>query len=293
MSKNIRVLLIEDERDVADFEKMALDKYKPIKFDVTHVMSLKESLKIIGKKFFDVILLDLMLPNGQGLETFNVVHNKCNDVPIVIVSGFEDYAIEAVRAGAQDYLIKPINISELVTSINYAIERKKVEEECKKDYKQLLSIFDGMEEMIYISDVISYEIIYMNESIKKIFGCSIGQKCYTIFGKDNFPCVDCHSDEIFGQNIGKTFTYDIKSGKNNRWYSSTIRAIKWPDGRILRYTISLDITEHKNKEERLSKFLEKKIDDFNIEIAKSASHYKKQIYRLEQITLDMVTDGAT
>jgi len=291
MSKNIKVLLVEDEQDVADFEKVALDKYKPIKFDVTHALSLKESLKIIGKKFFDVILLDLILPNGEGLEVFNAIHNKCDDVPIVIVSGFKEYALEAVQAGAQDYLIKPVNTKQLVTSINYAIERKKLEEDCRADYNKLLSIFDGMEEMIYISDPETYEIIYMNESIKKLFGCSIGEQCYVTFGGIDFPCLECHNDEVFGYNFGKTFTYDIKSGQNGRWYKSSIRAIKWPDGRILRYTISLDITKHKQKEERLSKFIEKKIDAFNVEIAKSAIHYKKQIQRLEQITSDLVADG--
>jgi CheY-like chemotaxis protein len=292
MLSKIKVLLIEDDEDTAFFEKAALSDYKDVKFEVTHTISLADSLKLIGKKFFDVILLDLILPNGAGLEVFNAVHKKCDDIPIVIVSGYEEHAIDAVQAGAQDYLIKPVNTIQLVTSINYAIERKKVEEECKKDYKQLLSIFDSMEEMIYVSDPETYEIIYMNESIKKLFGCSIGKQCYIIFGGIDFPCLECHNNEVFGENFGKTFTYDIKSGKNNRWYKSTIRAIKWPDSRLLRYTIAVDITEDKDKEERLSNFLEKKIDDFNIELAKSAKHYKKQIYRLEQLTSAMVTDGA-
>lgn len=292
MLKNIKVLLIEDDVDTAHIEKEMLDKYKPINFKITHTTSLKNSLKLIGKRFFDVILLDLILPNGEGLEVFNSVHNKCNEIPIVIVSGYEEHSIEAVQAGAQDYLIKPVDIMQLVTSINYAIERKKVEEQCHSDYKKLLSIFDSMDEMIYISDPNTYEILYMNESIKKVFGCSIGEKCYSTFGNNDIPCDNCHEKEIFGSNIGKTFAYEIKSGRNNRWYRSTIRAIKWPDGRILKYTIAIDITESKDKEEKLSKFLEKKIDAFNIEIAKSADHYKEQIYRLEQITLDMVTDGA-
>jgi len=292
MSNKIKVLLIEDNEDTAHVEKEMLDKYKEIKFEITHTVSLKESLKIIGKRFFDVILLDLVLPNGSGLEVFNTIHNKCDTVPIVIVSGYEEHAIEAVQNGAQDYLIKPVNTIQLVTSINYAIERKKVEEECKKDYKQLLSIFDSMEEMIYVSDVDSYEIVYMNDSIKKVFGCSVGEKCYTTFEENDFPCVDCHSNAIFGSNIGKTFIYEIKSKKNNRWYKSTIRAIKWPDGRILRYTISIDITEAKIKEEKLSNFLEQNINKFNTKVVKSSKHYQEQIKRLDQITSNLVIDGA-
>jgi len=291
MSNKIKVLLIEDDKDTAFFEKVALYQYKEVEFEVTHTTSLKESLNIIGKKFFDVILLDLVLPNGEGLKAFDTIHNKCDNLPIVIISGYEEYAIEAVQAGAQDYLIKPVNIEQLVTSINYAIERKKVEEKCKEDYKKLLSIFDNMDEMIYISDPYTHEIIYMNDSIKKIFGCSIGEKCYTTFEKNDFPCVDCYNDEVFGVNIGKAFTYEIKSGKNNRWYRSTIRAIKWIDGKILRYTISVDITEDKIKEEKLSKFLEQKIDIFNNKIIDSSKYYKEQIQRLEQITSNLLTSG--
>jgi len=293
MPKKIKVLLIEDNAETAYIEREMLNKFKSIEFITTHTTSVKESLKIIGKKFFDVILLDLFLPNGEGLEVFNKIHSQCGDLPIVIVSGYEEHAIQAVKAGAQDYLIKPVEIKQLVTSIKYAIERKKLEEECHEDYKRLLSIFDSMDEMIYISDPKTYEIIYMNEAIKKTFGCSIGHKCFETFGGTEFPCLGCHNNEVFGDNFGRTFTYDIQAGKNHKWYKSTIRAIKWPDGRILRYTISLDITDHKKEEEKLSKFLEKKIEAFNIEIAKSGDHYKKQIHRLEQITLDMVTDGAT
>jgi CheY-like chemotaxis protein len=292
MLNKIKVLLIEDNIDTAHVEKEMLDNYKSINYDITHVISLKDSLKIIGKKFFDVILLDLMLPNGSGLEVFNAIHNKCAAVPIVIVSGYEDHSINAVKAGAQDYLIKPVTTEQLVTSINYAIERKKIEKECKEDYKNLLSIFDNMEEMIYVSDIDNYEIVYMNESIKKIFGCSLGERCYTTFEENDFPCVDCHSDKIFGDNIGKTFTYEIKSGKNNRWYKSTIRAIKWPDGRILRYTISTDITEYKNKEEKISNFLEQKMNKFTSKVTKSSKHYQEQIKRLEQITSNLTIDGA-
>ena len=290
MLKKIKVLLIEDNPDEALIVGKLLKKVQNITFNITCADSLKKGLSFIGKKFFDIILLDLMLPNGEGMYVFESIHNKCENIPIVIVSGWEKHAIEAVKAGAQDYLIKPIKINQLVTSINYAIARKKAEEQCRKDYKMLLNIFDSMDEMIYISDPNTYEILYMNESIKKTFGCSIGHKCYETFAGIDFPCVECHNDEIFGNNYGKDFTYDIKSGSNDKWYKSTIRAFQWPDGKLLRYTISIDISDRKEKEERLSTFLEKKIDECNTRLKKSAIHQRKQIQRLEKIRIEMISN---
>lgn len=291
MLKHIKVLLIEDEKDVAFFERKLLEKYKNIDFEITHTTSLTDSLKIIGKRFFDVILLDLMLPNGEGMYVFNSIHEKCEDIPIVIVSGYEEHAMEAVKAGAQDYLIKPIKMNQLITSINYSIARKKAEEKCREDYRMLLNIFDNMDEMIYISDPDTYEILYMNESIKKTFGCSTGHKCYETFAGIDFPCIECHNEKIFGDNFGKDFTYEIKSGKNEKWYKSTIRAFQWPDGKLLRYTISIDISDRKEKEEKLSNFLEKKIEECNTRLKKSALHQQEQIQRLEKIRIDMTSDG--
>jgi len=287
MLKNIRVLLIEDNPDSALIVGKLLKKVRNINYDITHADTLKKGLNYIGRKYFDVILLDLVLPNGEGMYVFESVHTKCENIPIVIVSGYKEHALEAVKNGAQDYLIKPIKIEQLVTSINYAIARKKAEEQCRKEYEILLSIFDSMEEMIYISDPETYEIIYMNESIKKTFGCSIGQKCFTTFANIDFPCVECHNEEIFGKNFGKNFTYEIRAGLNNKWYKSTIRAFKWPDGRLLRYTISIDISENKEKEEKLSNFLEEKIDDWNQKIQKSKEHQQVQIRRLEAVTFQM------
>lgn len=287
MLKNIRVLLIEDNPDSALIVSKLLKKVRNKKYEITHADTLKKGLGYIGKRYFDVILLDLVLPNGEGMYVFESIYTKCENIPIVIVSGYKEHAIEAVKNGAQDYLIKPIKIEQLVTSINYAIARKKSEEECRKEYEILLSIFDGMEEMIYISDPETYEIIYMNSAIKKTFGCSIGQKCFTTFANIDFPCVECHNEEIFGKNFGKNFTYEIKAGLNHKWYKSTIRAFKWPDGRLLRYTISIDISENKEKEEKLTKFLEEKINEWNGRMKKSTKHQKNQLLRLEKITFDM------
>ena len=83
----------------------------------------------------DAILLDLGLPDSQGLNTFEKIHAAAQKVPILILTAFKDdaLALEAVRRGAQDYLIKgKIDGSTLARAITYAIERKKLEETVEK-----------------------------------------------------------------------------------------------------------------------------------------------------------------
>lgn len=276
----IKLLLIET--DVDYIEQNKLHKVPNVEFIITQVVSLKESLDVLDKENFDIILLDLILSNGAGMDVFKSVQNKAPDIPIVIISGFPEHALEAVQYGVQDYLIKPITSIQLITSINYAIERKKIESQYTFEYKNLSSVFDNMEEFICISEPYTHDIVYMNKAIGKVFGYSVGKKCYEIFGNSK---TEYHNDRIFGKNFGKTYTYDTKFNKNKRWYKNTIRAIKWSDGRILRYAMLLDVTEDKLKEENLSNFLEKKIDNLNVKIIGLATHSRQQIRKLENTIL--------
>src|SRR5207249_9372693 len=81
---------------------------------------------------FDLVLLDFVLPDSMGLDTFTSMLAQAPHSPIIILSGLDDeaLAIEALRLGAQDYLVKgEVDSNLLVRSIRYAIERKRVENE--------------------------------------------------------------------------------------------------------------------------------------------------------------------
>ena len=84
------------------------------------------------KYSFDVILLDLCLPDSKGIETFNIMKHNSPNIPIIILTGLKDdiFAVSAVGRGAQDYLVKgEVNNKQLARSITYAIERKRIENE--------------------------------------------------------------------------------------------------------------------------------------------------------------------
>lgn len=94
--------------------------------NVEHVDRLTKGRNRLSEGAVDAILLDLGLPDSQGLETFEKIHAAAPQVPIVILTGFKDDAqgVEAVRRGAQDYLNKgKIEGPLLARAVTYAVER--------------------------------------------------------------------------------------------------------------------------------------------------------------------------
>ena len=103
----------------------------PTQYTLTHVQRLKEALEFLHDEAYDVVLLDLGLPDSHGLDTLITTREQAPGIPIVILTGFEDEdnAIKAVQEGAQDYLIKgQVDGGVLKRSLRYAIERKRAEE---------------------------------------------------------------------------------------------------------------------------------------------------------------------
>ena len=126
----IQVLLIEDNPTDALLLREAVRDDPLSAFEFTVAESLKSGLEYLAQHPFDVILLDLGLPDGQGLESFETVHGAFPDKPIVVLSGLSDQrlALGAVQSGAQDYLVKGTACWEIASrAIRYAIERKRME----------------------------------------------------------------------------------------------------------------------------------------------------------------------
>jgi len=140
--ETVRVLLIEDNPDsiLLIQEMLVADTHGD--FVLTSVEQLSTGLKCLSEKVgvIDVVLLDMSLPDSQGLDTLIKVRDLTSEVPIVVLSnhGDEMFAIKAVQQGAQDYLIKGgINSDLLVRSIRYAIERQRMLKELEQTQTRL------------------------------------------------------------------------------------------------------------------------------------------------------------
>ena len=131
-SRKTRVLVVEDNQSDAGLVRFALRAESGAEhaFVSAHVLRLEEALVSLKEKPFDLVLLDLSLPDAQGLDTLARVREAAPDLPIVIMTGLNDEstAVEAVRRGAQDYLVKgQADSHAVIRAILYAIERKRIE----------------------------------------------------------------------------------------------------------------------------------------------------------------------
>ena len=131
----IVVLLIEDNHDDALLIQRYLSKAIKVSYQIHHVDDLRKGLDLLNSSGVDIVLLDLGLPDAEGLSAFEKIYAMSSDVPIIVLTGHDDddLAMEAVHKGAQDYLVKgQIAGSLLQRSIRYAIERKRAAAELKR-----------------------------------------------------------------------------------------------------------------------------------------------------------------
>ncbi|MEH2187674.1 MAG: response regulator [Nostoc sp.] len=129
--KHIKVLLVEDNPGDVFLLQEFLKEVTTVVVDLMRVERLSEALNYLAKEIFDVILLDLSLPDSQGLETFVIAHVQAKATPIIVLTGIDDetLAISAMQQGAQDYLVKgQVTGDLLVRSMRYAIERQRADD---------------------------------------------------------------------------------------------------------------------------------------------------------------------
>lgn len=130
--QNYAILLVEDNPADADLIKEYLAEDSNFIYNVTEARTLAEALELLVRDNFDIVLLDLSLPDSSGLDTVRVLLSDYPQVVLVVLTGLKDQqiALQSVRFGAQDYLEKDqLSPMLLHRSISYAMERKKALQE--------------------------------------------------------------------------------------------------------------------------------------------------------------------
>jgi signal transduction histidine kinase len=131
---SIRVLLIEDNPADVRLIRESLSVARSRQLILEHVPDLDSGVRRLAEPGVDIVLLDLSLPDSQGLDTFESIRRQAPHLPVVILSACDndDLALHAVQTGAQDYLPKgEINDTLLVRCVRYALERQRTEEQIR------------------------------------------------------------------------------------------------------------------------------------------------------------------
>ena len=165
----IKVLLVEDNSGDERLIRELLSEESYPGFDVSSAGSLEEAVGYIQKNSVDAILLDLYLPDSQGLETFNRMQREAGTIPVVILTGYTDdaTAIQTMRKGAQDCLIKgDTSPEQLVKAIRYAIERSHYMARMEEEITRLEKLTGSKETPVSTS---LYGIGPLRESYPEIF----------------------------------------------------------------------------------------------------------------------------
>lgn len=124
----------------------------------------------------------------------------------------------------------------------------------REQFEQLSTIFDSMDALLYVSDLDTFELLHMNAYGRNLFGDDwAGKRCYHVLQRgQDAPCAFCTNDRLLrdGEPL-PPHTWEFRNTVTGRWFRCIDRAIHWPDGRLVRMEVAIDISDRKHTEELL------------------------------------------
>jgi DNA-binding NtrC family response regulator len=126
--KEFRVLVVDDEDD---FREIFIKRLKKRELNVTGAESGEKALQILDKQLFDVVILDVKMPGMDGVETLQEMKRMRPLMEVIMLTGHStvESAIDGMKLGAFDYIMKPADLDELLEKMNQAYEKKRAHEQ--------------------------------------------------------------------------------------------------------------------------------------------------------------------
>lgn len=203
-----RILLVEDNAGDTRLIREMFNENGAVQFELDCVACLSTGLERLAEVKFEAVLLDLGLPDSQGLETLKKVHTQAPGIPIVVLTGLADemIATRAVQQGAQDYLVKgQVNQALLVRSIRYAIARQWADNELRESEERYRGLLEISPDAIALTGL-DNKIITCNQQAAALHGReTVGE----MFRKDILKLIAPEDRERARANMAKT----LESGR--------------------------------------------------------------------------------
>ncbi len=206
-----------------------------------------EPHEAIGKRVDDLVTgkdkieeaahITAQVSRGKQVRTEGIRYRK-NGTPVYV-----DLMATPVRAGKE----------QIATYASYRdiTERRKMEAALKESHATLLTVLDSIDATIYVADMETYEILFMNQCMMNAFGRDlVGKTCFEGFRGGSQPCAHCTNPQLVDSEKRPTgvCVWEGRNPISGRWYINYDRAIRWVDGRIVRLQVAMDITRSKEAE---------------------------------------------
>jgi len=200
------------------------------------------SVQGIFHDHYDFQVLQQAVRMGQDVNGYECELSDHNGAPYWAL-------ISATRVNFHTRAAVILSITD-ITSLKYA------ESVIRSSEERFATVVDSIDDLVYVADMHSHELLFMNKAAKRLFGNSKGKKCWEVLYKDQSePCKPCTNDRILDRhgNPSGIYNWSFHNAMTNQWFRCSDRAIRWVDGRMVRLETATDISELKQAQLELEK----------------------------------------
>lgn len=261
--EKLKVLLIEHDAGFARYTSEMLGQARGLVTEITVAADFKQSLELLAADTFNVVILDLAIPDGAGLMNISALIHAAPLSPVIVVGESEDEAValEAMHLGADDYLVKSqLTATWLERSLRYTIERHQLDRALLEAERKYHGVFDHLVEGIFQTSP-EGQYLMANAALARIYGygspeelvqnlTDIGQRLYVQPGRrEEFVRLMQQFDTL------TSFESQIyRKDGSIIWISENCRAVRDPRGRLIFYEGTVeDITQRRLAEEKVKR----------------------------------------
>ncbi|WP_066376178.1 hybrid sensor histidine kinase/response regulator [Anabaena sp. CA = ATCC 33047] len=253
--KILKVLLVEDNPGDVFLIQELLKEVNKTKVELQAVEQLSEAFELLASQPFDIILLDLSLPDSQGLDTFVRAYRQAKTIPIIVLTGTDDetLALRAMQAGAQDYLVKgQVTGDLLLRSMRYAIERQRIEEALRQSEERFRVALKNSPIFVFNQDRdLRYTWVYnplagwTGEEI-------LGKQDWEMMPDEDAQRLTAIKYHVLSTGIGTRDEVAITTDEGTKYYDLTVEPLRNESQEIVGITgASIDICDRKLAEAKI------------------------------------------
>lgn len=261
ITQQLKVLIVEDDLiDRKSLERSLSQSALPVS-ETKFAERLDTALKFLAEESFDVVFLDLGLPDSQGIDSFSAICAKAPSTAVIVVSGLDDAetTVMAAKKGVQDYLVKgQVDGNMLARTVRYAIERKKVGEQLRQAEEKYRMQFEGSLDAIFVADAQTGIMIDCNPAATRLVGREkselIGQHQRILHPQDKIEGeFSATFKQHLGEKRGQVLETQVVTKKGEIKDVAITASLLEVGGKKVMQGVFRDVTERKRAEEAIKR----------------------------------------